>query len=176
MTRRKIHDHKGGTECCMPRKKPSTGYQYGCRCNRCLDWYVTYWKFNKSKYTRESTKPICPQCGQRHIKTQFPICKQCWTPFIKRCSGLPWSWVKRQIERSACFICETPIDMNQPGKGGRHWQVDHDHRISRWVRKESVREVLCGPCNSKVGHIEAARDAGLLHKIIEYTEQTHARV
>lgn len=167
--RYQMEPHDG--PCVVPHLRASTGYQYGCRCPRCVGWYVRYWQFAKTKYVKPSKRHRCQSCAKPH-PGKYPICVSCMTPFMLRCykSRLPWDWVRQQIDRASCAICATLINMDADGSSGRHWQVDHDHRISTTVTAKSVREVLCGPCNSKVGHYEATVKAGLLDRMLRYLE------
>lgn len=51
-----------------------------------------------------------------------------------------------EAQGHACAICHTP-DPRAAGTGKRRLAVDHDHTTGQ------VRGLLCGPCNSGLGHL-----------------------
>ena len=55
---------------------------------------------------------------------------------------------------SSCAICERTTP------GARGWCIDHDHATG------TVRGVLCGPCNSGIGHL--GDDAARVEKALAY--------
>lgn len=159
-----------GPNCLFPHVKPLTGYNYGCRCQRCRIEHVAYHRNKRKKDYRPC--PPCQFCGNLSAGRLYPVCSRCRTPFMKRCmtSGLDWQWVLDKHLRSSCGICHCALNMSSIGGPGS-WQVDHDHAIATKVTAKSARDVICGPCNSKLGHIEKAFAQNVFEAILDYMKR-----
>lgn len=155
--------------CLFPNNKPMTGYRYGCRCRRCYETNLSY----QRRYNKTHTPyPPCVFCGNLSVNRLYPVCFRCRTPFMKRCiaARLDWQWILEKHLRSTCGICHCALNMSAIGGPGS-WQVDHDHAIARLVTPESARDVICGPCNSKLGHIEKAFAQNVFQLILDYMKR-----
>ncbi|OXM65385.1 endonuclease VII domain-containing protein [Amycolatopsis vastitatis] len=64
-----------------------------------------------------------------------------------------------------CALCGT----DSPGSKG--WMVDHDHTCCRGIRScgACIRGILCGHCNSGLGHFRDSPDR--LRKAIDYMDR-----
>ena len=72
--------------------------------------------------------------------------------------GVDNAWVDaKAAEQGGCGVCGIP----QP-RGKKAWHVDHDHKTGK------VRGVLCGHCNSGLGHFRDNIKA--LNRAIHYLE------
>ena len=152
-----------GHFCQFPTKKASTGYTYGCRCDRCVEWSREYEKsYNrtvKCHYCQESVNRLKP----------YPVCHLHETGFMKRCRKFGWDWILSKITHGRCEICDVPFMMGSSGGPG-NWQVDHDHSQGERVDPKNARGLLCGSCNSRLGHYEAALRDGQMPAIIAYID------
>ena len=74
-------------------------------------------------------------------------------PFLTRCQKYKISLEKLQtmleLQNSACGICEQSLTLSSS-------QTDHDHSCcsGQYSCGKCVRGLLCGPCNTSLGHLE----------------------
>jgi hypothetical protein len=160
-----LFEIENGT-CQFPTKKASTAYVYGCRCNRCMKHHMEYY----GTYRSPNLWTQCHYCDQTVHKTkQLPVCHLHETPFMKRCRRFGWDWILSKINHGRCEICNSRFMMGASGGSG-NWQVDHDHNQGERVTVENARGLLCGSCNSRLGHYEAALRDGQMPAILAYIE------
>ena len=151
-----------GDICQFPTKKASSAYVYGCRCNRCMEHHRQYY----GSYMMRD----CYYCDQQVSKTKsLPVCHLHETGFMKRCRQFGWDWILSKIKYGRCEICDSPFMMGASGGPG-NWQVDHDHNQGERVTVDNARGLLCGSCNSRLGHYEAALRDGQMPAILAYIE------
>ena len=142
------------TSCKYPRLKRSSAYAYGCRCEDCV---ITYRKRSKQFLEQKRGSKECEFCKRQFSNSNiYPVCHQCITPFMERTRIMKvlWSQVLTWIKRSSCGICGCQFNMDRAGGPGS-WQIDHDHNKGRTPNHNNYRDVLCGPCNSGIGALEA---------------------
>ena len=152
--------------CQFPTKKASTAYIYGCRCDRCVDQHKNYAR----RYFRPDAMMECYYCDEQMLKTkQLPVCHLHETNFMRRCRRFGWDWILSKIKHGRCEICDCSFMMGASGGPG-NWQVDHDHEQGERVTVENARGLLCGSCNSRLGHYEAALREGQMPAILAYIE------
>jgi hypothetical protein len=152
------------TSCRHPRLKRSSAYAYGCRCDDCV---TTYLERSKQFLREKREARQCDLCKEKLLGTAiYPVCHKCRTPFIERTRLLRvlWSQVLVWIERSSCGICGCQFDMSRAGGPGS-WQIDHDHSQGERPDRYNYRDVLCGPCNSGIGALEANIRRGLITEV-----------
>ncbi len=155
------------SSCQFPTKKASTGYQYGCRCDRCVKWHDNYYP----TYFAANWHIQCHYCDNLVAKKkQIPVCHLHETAFMKRCRQFGWQWILSKINHGRCEICDCLFMMGASGGPG-NWQVDHDHEHGKKVTPENARGLLCGSCNSRLGHYEAALRDGQVPAILAYIER-----
>ena len=160
-----LFEIENGT-CQFPTKKASTGYKYGCRCDRCVKWNEDYY----GNYCAPNSMIECHYCSQPVPKTKrLPVCHLHETGFMRRCRRFGWDWILSKITHGRCEICESPFMMGASGGPG-NWQVDHDHKLGERVTVWNARGLLCGSCNSRLGHYEAALRDGQMPAILAYIE------
>ena len=108
---------------------------------------------------------VCASCGETRRITDFTrvrrradgrgsYCQDCtrWRS-RERKRGKALGWLARRLaaQGGGCAMCGTaapPRTRSNPDG----WHVDHDHATGR------VRGILCQPCNTALGHIEAKVD------------------
>ena len=150
--------------CKYPRLKRSSAYAYGCRCESCVTTYRNYCeRFREQK--RSSRE--CEFCKRQFTNNAlYPVCHQCITPFMERARlmRVAWSQVLAWIERSSCGICGCQFNMDRSGGPGS-WQIDHDHNKGKTPNFDNYRDILCGPCNSGIGALEANIRRGLISEV-----------
>jgi hypothetical protein len=150
--------------CKYPRLKRSSAYAYGCRCEDCTTTYREYCKrFLKQKKGARN----CDFCKRQFSGNAiYPVCHQCITPFMERARliKVAWSQVIEWIERSSCGTCGCQFNMDRAGGPG-NWQIDHDHSKGRTANHDNYRDILCGPCNSGIGALEANIRRGLITQV-----------
>jgi len=73
--------------------------------------------------------------------------------------GLSDSQYLTLLARGRCGICGA----TEPNGRGK-WPVDHDHACcsGRWGCARCVRDILCVPCNTRLGQIEISIADGLV--------------
>ena len=97
-----------------------------------------------------STRRVCNRCNKRLNRQRFPekaarekqrYVEQC----RERSYNLSPGEVSRMLEKQdgKCFVCGRGFSKENP------FHVDHDHQTG------SVRHLLCGGCNLRLGRIEA---------------------
>jgi hypothetical protein len=149
--------------CRYPQLKKSSAYSYGCRCDQCVSTYREYSKkFLKGK--RGSYQ--CDFCKKEIYPSIYPVCHQCITPFITRTRLMRVRWVQvlKWVQRASCGICASQFNMDRAGGPGS-WQIDHDHAKGKLPNSDNYRDVLCGPCNSGIGALEANIRRGLITEV-----------
>lgn len=69
------------------------------------------------------------------------------------------------LQNGVCAICgKLETALFKPGGSIRALSVDHNHRTNK------VRGLLCGHCNSSVGHLEKIGIVNL-YKIVDYLQE-----
>ncbi len=156
------------TNCLFLHLKPSTGYVYGCRCERCRGWNREY------RVGRRWTDPrnlrscsICP--GEFTPSRGETICPDCRFRYARRISqwkrhNASWEQMASWIIDPRCWICEKPIDLDidYVGRYDSHRAdvaVDHDPQCC-------VTKYGCGRCIRGLTHFECNRLLAALEKLI----------
>ncbi len=159
-----LFEERTKSSCQFPHLKRSSAYNYGCRCDECVN---TYREYSKKFLNGKRGSYLCDFC-QKELLTPsiYPVCYQCITPFITRTRLMKviWSQVYNWIQRSSCGICKTQFNMDRAGGPGS-WQIDHDHAKGKLPNSDNYRDVLCGPCNSGIGALEANIRRGLITQV-----------
>jgi hypothetical protein len=152
------------SSCKYPYLKKSSAYQYGCRCNECVQNNRQY---NKRYLKEKRGLSQCELCSKEMSGLRvYPVCHECVTSFMIRMRQIaaPWAQVLAWHQRASCGICGCQFHMDRAGGPGS-WQVDHDHTKGEKISRHNYRDVLCGPCNSGIGALEANIRRGLITEI-----------
>lgn len=112
----------------------------------------------------------CELCGE-------VVCKIAWKQKrCKTCVPTPVAY-KRAVryglsqpafdallsaQNGLCALCAQQLHTEHIN--GLH--IDHDHRTGK------VRGLLCGTCNTGIGHVERLLDKGELDKLLQYLKRT----
>lgn len=220
-------------ECLFADLKPSTGYIYGCRCNRCAEWATEDRKRRKTgtrlpcqhpgcpkpkrsgsgaRYCDEHAKPArileagrryqarqqsargleikakredaallkrsCVKCGAEWknpgFGNKYSLCQTCRSQanlLVKRAGhhNVPADTLLQWLDQGTCEICSAPLRL-----AGFHqdkpFNIDHDHGCcpGEYGCEQCVRGLLCTPCNTALGRIEALQGQGLLERALNY--------
>lgn len=70
----------------------------------------------------------------------------------------------KEAQGGACALCLRARGISKP------LQVDHDHTTEQDGARESVRGLLCGRCNNRLGWFEAKRD-----RVLDYLDNPPAK-
>ena len=135
-------------------------------------------EFYTHKNTKDGLRSLCKKCtkvqeklyrdspkGQKVAKAKYKRKKD--RPDAKEYFEDQYLWRTYKLRRKdkermylaqngCCAICKQPISFNNV-------HVDHNHITDK------IRELLCPPCNTFVGHIE--NKPNLIESIIKYLEK-----
>lgn len=122
----------------------------------------------------------CCACGDvfTRIPSQRPkydVCTSCRLKaksLINRASslGLGSDVVHRLLPQAlaGCAVCGAQLRLDAAqGKGS--FAIDHDHSISELQTPQSIRGVVCLPCNTALGGLDRFQRLGLLDKAVAFT-------
>lgn len=100
-----------------------------------------------SKYMRERQKRLPPvpygRGRDKHLRQRYGISHAEYDVLL-------------QAQGGGCAICGS----TEPGKGFKHFHVDHDHATGQ------VRGLLCAPCNQALGLFR--EDSSVLQQAVAY--------
>lgn len=123
--------------------------------------------FGNDKNYFHGKKNLCKKCESNRSNAWNKAHPKIVRKNLRRCRlkkyGLtPMTYAAMFIAQDACCaICHTDVS------GSKGWTVDHDHRTGK------VRGVLCGNCNTMLGH--AKDDVVTLRNAITYLSKRAAR-
>lgn len=133
---------------------PSPNPPSEARCSRCRAWKPQM-AFRKDRRTKTGYSTWCNACASTHKKRKYHENPSASAAKMRRVNyGITAEQYQAMLEaqQGLCAICGQP-ETSRGCKGKpKDLSVDHDHATGR------IRGLLCGHCNSGLGHFRDRPD------------------
>lgn len=157
------------SDCKFPNLSGSSGYNYGCRCDRCKSAkYAT--QRRRVTYIKAPEQRSCLLCNDSYIvrtlmqSRYIHLCPRCHNIHQRRLA----MWRKHHVSNEiivtwlkdpTCWICSQAIDLHlnlRTEARGQTWVVDHDHTCcdGGYSCGQCIRGLAHHNCNILLGYLE----------------------